>query len=518
MQIRRKITIGVVISIFLMLGYWFWAYSYIEVVVANGRSDADITFVLANQDGNKTEIKSHSSHIKRLVRRGSYEVSVRQAETSYMAVGRAGGFFSTSSFTASLLSEKAREFVGNNPNACMYLLSAVVASTPCDSTVDELNIHMPASSNEPTYVKEARGPAALLEGIVSTKEGIFAIVSIESEQEGAGNYHALYPISTDGVLDVTNEHLLKALNGSKTYKAASYQDGWIAYNKDGSEILNFKSVKSTPSTIKIDKPGDASLALIDLAVFDEQIVLTYANQTPAGRNFDDPSGTKSHSAEFETQRAKIKQKHEVVVYSKNQSKHITFAEPLTVVRSCGTQELCVVFDGGKMGVYDISKPKPRLIYELTGVVDLDNSNKETLVVRNDGVYKFDITKKEGYLEYGLGSYRYCGIKTNDTSYVLCIADKSNKRLALRINQTVTNNDSIDKKIAELSLVRQVKNISIYGRYIYISPDVGSLQPNSQTGLFEYDKATVKNANSVISQEIDRLGISRSAYTIIKTIQ
>lgn len=514
---RRKIIIVIISTTFILLTYCVFTFSYIEITVASGRTDIDTTYMLTRQGDDKTEFKTRSQHIKRLVRRGNYEVSVRQAETSYLAVGKSGGFFGTSSFTASLISEKAREFVGNNPNACMYLLPPVVASTPCNSTVDELSIHMPASSKEPTFIKKARGPAALLEGVVSTKEGNFAIVSIESEQEGSGNYHALYPINTDGVLDVANEHMLTALNGGRTYKAASYQDGWIAYSKDGSEILYFKSVNSAPSTLKIDKPDDTSLALVDLAVFDEQIVLTYANQTPVGRNFDDPSGTKSHSAEFETQRAKIKQRHEVIVYSNNQSKYITFAKPLTVVRSCGTQELCVVFEGGNMGVYDISKSKPGLKYELTGVVDLDNSNRMTLVVRNDGIYRFDISKKEGFLEYGLGSYKYCGIKTGDTSYVLCIADKSNKRLALRINLMMTNNDSIDKKIAELSMIRQVKNISIYGRYIYISPDVGNPQPNPQTGFFEYDKTTVINANLKINQEIDRLGISRSAYTIINTI-
>jgi hypothetical protein len=108
--------------------------------------------------------------------------------------------------------------------------------------------------------------------------------------------------------------------------------------------------------------------------------------------------------------------------------------------------------------------------------------------------------------------------TQASSFGLCTKDENGKKVALLVNQEQENTDSINIKIEQLARLSEVKSVSIYGRYIYISPDIGNPQPNPQTGFFEYDKTTVKNANAIINQEIDRIGISRSTYTIINTIQ
>jgi hypothetical protein len=89
-------------------------------------------------------------------------------------------------------------------------------------------------------------------------------------------------------------------------------------------------------------------------------------------------------------------------------------------------------------------------------------------------------------------------------------------MALYVDRTQNNTDSIDKKIAGLNDLENVKSVSLYRNQLYISPGLGNPVYNRVTNSFGYDEALRKATNAKINSTIDELGIDRTKYVITNT--
>ena len=136
-----------------------------------------------------------------------------------------------------------------------------------------------------------------------------------------------------------------------------------------------------------------------------------------------------------------------------------------------------------------------------------------MVVNSKGVLNFDPVKREGFYELATGGYSFDSLTPGSNSFVIGLTNNAKRKIALRVDQTKQNTDSIDKKVSELQRMAEVLFVSTYGNYIYVSANLGDLVYDPATGSYVYSQEVKKVVEAKINAEIDRLGIDRKIYTI-----
>jgi hypothetical protein len=203
------------------------------------------------------------------------------------------------------------------------------------------------------------------------------------------------------------------------------------------------------------------------------------------------------------------------VDTNNTTRSYKFNQYLTSILLCGEQKLCVVGDG-KLSIYDISGKKAKLDYTIGNADEIMQDGNSIIAIRNKDVLNINPLTGTGFISYSLGDYELCGMQPDNNGYILCLIDNKSKKVALRIDENSNNSDSIDKKVANLQKYSEVSEISAYGKYIYVIPELGEPTFIPSLGNFGYNPNTVKNLDEILQKRISAVGISRSKYTIINT--
>jgi len=514
---RRTIILGLLTITLLSAALWLYGHAYIEITLS-GNADGETAVMLTKQPGkDSVELKSPSQKIRKLVGRGDYQVLARRGEQSFFQLIKAKGFLATAKVQAELVSEQQREFIGNNPGTCMYVVDDVLLSNICGDSFIQLQTHVPATATQPTYTAQKNGGSTgTLEGIVTTPRGSLALLQA---LDGETISHFLYRINGQG--ELSEPLLLPDLQPDRSYSLVGYRDGFLAYDQAGSQFFYYASAATTPERLDIASPDDDRLAFDSLQVDSDTLAITYTSDSFDDLlNFDSPDGIVAHPPEVESSiRPGGEPTSQVILYASGQlPKTFTFAAAPLRAYACGSGRLCMLSQG-KLTAYETQGSEPKPLYELGGVTAVQNSTAGLLVVKPAGVFRLDVARRQGFLEYSFGEYRYCGLQAvQDGRYVLCLFDTNDQRLALRINQTQPNTGSIDKKVIELLKLEEIKDLSVYGRFIYISPELGELVYNESSNSFGYPPATIAAVNGRINQEIARLGIDRNTYSIINAFE
>lgn len=508
----------VILTLLLLIGfsgYWAYSHAFIEIQVSNQSGSGETSYIIIDQkSGERTESKTSTGKLRKLVSRGSYEILVRQGKTSFLSVKKTGSFLSTTRAEAKLVGEKARVFVGNNPGICMYFLTSTLASGPCEGTVDELEFHMPATASQATYTKKTAGPAAILEAVLPNKTETLAVIKAEAEGEDGGNFHAVYSIASSGIFSPGPVAELNDLDGDKQYSMHTYNKGYVAVSNDGSHMLYYGAFSQKPAQITVEEPADSTLQYISASATDESLVILYSNVSGAELpNFDDPKGERAHSEEIESEATK-RAKSEVVVYSANKTQRVVIKQPIVQATMCDQNKLCVLLASGRLEAYELRDGGQSLLFALTGVLDIQKRESQLRVIKSDGVFFIDLQKQEGSMVYSFGDYDFCGTSRQTDSNIICIADNEGNRRAISIRIDQENTDSIDEKIAQLENLPVIKNVSIYGQFIHVSAELGELDYQESLGGFGYDPAITRSTSTAIDAEIKRLGIDTSKYTVV----
>ena len=253
-----------------------------------------------------------------------------------------------------------------------------------------------------------------------------------------------------------------------------------------------------PDKIRLQSPSKNSLVRYLLSVRGESILIVSSDKA----GFREQSGSRPIG----------KVNTEVDVYNKGQVKRFGFNKLFSSATLCGTNKLCVLV-GKDLSIYDVSSDKAKYLFSVSGVNYINNMATGLLVARDEEILNLNVDTKKGFISYGFGEYNYCGLQNSGANYLLCITNADGKNAALYINPAASNADSIDKKIAALQQMGEVKDISAYGRYIFISPEFGELVYSNSLGEFSYNPQTVKVVSKKINQQIDSLGINRKKYLV-----
>lgn len=496
---KKKLLIFSILSLACVAFYWLLTHAFIEVVIVNP-SQAPAIYNLTDQKAKKTyRTTSNSSKIKILVRKGSHEVVVRQGDTSYLTIVRSGSFLSSKTVSASLQKEKARSFVGDNPGPCMNYVGSVLISFSCTGQYNNVQIHLPATNVVPTMVsKVTAATEGFIEGIVETKTGTVVVIKGSGEEPP----HTAYIVTVDGKL--RSGVVLSNLKDNKNYSVKSYKDGFMVYD-DAFESVNYYASSSTkPVNITLGKVDDKMLVPYALSEQNESFAVAYSiANDDEDLDLDNPKSAKTKS--------------EIVISQGSSIKHFTFNTRYAYVVLCGKQKLCLGLRDS-VEIYDISGTRQKFLFKLGNFKRLDSIGNNILIVRENEIVFLDPEKQEGSIQYSFEDYTYCGLQITSTGYTLCLINTDKRKVAVAINTTAENSDSIDKKVAQLLKLPEIKTVSAYKQFIFISPDLGEIEFDASTNQFAYNPATKATVNKLISEAIDRIGFDKSKYSIVNVLQ
>lgn len=486
---KKKIILLVLALSLPALAYWLYSASFIEITVPDQQSRG-FTYRIVNQQNKKTKlIKDTGNTVKVRVFKGSYEIEVNKGGQNFFALINTPGRLKTAKVEARLSAEKDRQFIGDNPAACMSYINGVLISYNCGGAFEEARIHMPATSAQPTYTLTNPNVflAGFLGGIVNTSEGSLALIRELADDKSGYFVHRI-----NQNLQSLGSFQLPDLSASKLYFITNYKNAFAVYDTAYNDIFYYASVRSKPERVSVSKPQTAGVKFISASFQDNAFVKLYTNE-------DSSKDARS----------------EVIVSQDNRSRRFVFDKVVSDPLVCGKQKLCVLTEGN-LELYDIESNKPEPVFKVLGVQAIYKINGELLVVKNDGILDLDIDRQIGAYEYSLGSYKFCGLQKESAGYFICLINSRSKKVALYIDRTTANTDNIDKKIDQLQKLPEVTSISTYANFIFISPELGELVYNKSIGGYSYDPSTKQVVNQKINQEIVRVGLDRRKYTIINT--
>ena len=116
-----KTRIFIAIAGILLLGGGFWLYSHSFVQVSTNATGGEFEYEIKEQSSDAvTTIKSNSPHVRKIVKKGHYQVTVKQKNTASVAFVNTKPFLQTTKTTQELSPERNRGFIGSTPSFRTY--------------------------------------------------------------------------------------------------------------------------------------------------------------------------------------------------------------------------------------------------------------------------------------------------------------------------------------------------------------------------------------------------------------
>ena len=504
-HLKQLAAITAVLLIFIVVFLWFFNHSFIKVTVETP-VNGEVSYALVNQKTKKSiEATTKSSTIKKLVKKGTYEILIKNSETSSLSVESTKPFLKTTSVNSQLQQEKSRAFVGDNPSPCMDYDQFILVSYACSGDYRDASAHLPATAGTPTITQNDADDFENLSfgGLIKINDKKMAFTEGHYDVESTEQENRLFEIGDK--LEPSNGQKLPGLSSEKVHRINKYRDGFLVFSNDYSDIKYFSSPAELAENIEITAPEDSELGGQQLSIEAARIALAYSSPD---RDLEAEENEKSKGGETTS----------VQVYENGKTKSFLFKGSFYLAQLCGGKYLCMVQDR-ELGVYDISGERAKEIIRVGNVYNLKSAGDNLLIVRYDGVFEFDVEKRYGYMQYSFGEYTPCGVElAQDKGYVLCMINPKKDKVALYVDPENNNTDSIDKKVLKLLSLPYISTVSAYKSFIYISPELGELEYDSNARGYIPNPEIKQKANEDINNIISEIGIDRSAYKIINTRQ
>lgn len=501
-QVNRKklwlIGGGVGFALALLLVFWWVAtHSFITVSVEGNSSSAAIRII--DQTSGETIEKQASSGdpLKLLVKKGDKEISAKIDEKTQIAFMRSGGFLKNTEVSLSPQPEKARSFIGNNPAPCMQTNSGVLYSYTCSGNIAELQIHTAATATEPTFVKQYSG-SEQSEIIGSKIVGPNLVVLARDADEGDALSYSYRLITVDPLGNKVGDKPLTKLKKTGRYATVDYKDGLLAYASDFKSAVFVSLPSGAETAIDLSEPNNDKLVAYTLSVSGDKIVVAYSSEEVANSDSEDEGSSNSDTE---------------VVIQDAKTQHLKLPKHFASVLLCGADRLCAV-GNERLSVFDISDEKIRELYSVRGVNKVFQSADTLVFQRAEDLLKINISTQKADSFYSYGEYRPCGISASGGGFTLCAINKKNEKVALFIDANKVNADSIDKKISSLRDDKNIKDMSINGRYIFITPELGERKYIPSIGGFGYDPGLSSSVFNSVKASFSAAGVNATDYTVI----
>lgn len=529
----KKKLIGFIFLLLFAAGLvWFFNYGFVEINVPN-HDGQDIQYVITDSSGRSKSFDRDGGSFKKLLKRGQYQVTVLQEQENqnFFAAADVPGLLRTAKLDAALNSEKAVSFVGDNPLACINY-AGILVSAPCQANIERLQAHQPATANTPSATRQFNSlifSGFTIDDYLRVDGEIFLLASLSVHDQ---TIVGLYPLDP-GRQNINQNRgvILTEYTDNRSYRAARLDQGFMLFSEDGQQFLRFDSLSdNSPEELQPPAPEDSNLNLYSADSANGSIVLTYSsgltNELGGASFFPSlPEAAPDQTSEFDEGDVfspdaveETGGKSEVIIMDGEggQAKSLSFDFSPDQVRLCAENVLCVL-DQGVLEFYDTAGESPERLYTMDGVIQVATDGNRLLLVKNDGIVDFDPLDQSGYYHYFFGQYVFCGIQPVGGSYLVCVndgTDSNRARHVLLIDPSQDLTDQIDKQVLELIKMPETISVAPYGNFIHISPNVGRLVVDQETGDLEYSPEVIANINQAINDKVEELGINLERYNII----
>jgi len=498
---KLKLILGSIIIVILIAVYWLATHSYVAITINGTSGNSTITLTKQGKtSGTKTIIKGSST--KLLVANASYEILVQQGSKSYFQAITTKGFLRSTQVTAVPVAELGRAFVGDNPNQCMNLLSGVLFSNNCNGVNSIVNVHVPATADQPTYITPDSSGLGTLESNTTTSEGdlvLYAAPTTTSSDNPSAQMIYIYHMVGTKVVP-TDQAKLSDLSTTTTYTIRPYLNGFVAYSSSFDHIWYYQSIHSKPVELQLNKPSVANAIAYSFS--------SDSNGTYTVAYSSIPQTTSKYAANGG------KTITEVDLYNGSSVQTFTINGLYSDVNLCGTNRICLLGDDNLFTVNQIQDKKLKSLLSMANISTMVTNDNGVTVVRSPNTYLINPDTLSGSIMYSLGRYQYCGLETTTNGYIVCINDGTTKA-ALSINDTLTDTQ-IDKQVEQLRQQPDITYVSANNSIIFITPVGGGTVYDPTTNSYGPNPTAEAATNKVINTEIDKLGINRSVYTIVFT--
>lgn len=492
-----------VLSVFGLLLIWFlfWVSSFGFLEIVSPGSSEGASYTIYSQDGEEiASADTKSSRFKRLLRKGSYQVLVESGSKSHYSQVSTKRLFGTARVRADLKPEHNREFVGNNPGFCMHYGQAVLYSYNC-SEPGELISHLPASDSLPTVVNREPGPPYIpLVGLVGVGGGTRAVAESRGEAEEVKLYNIDQSLLLSQPIELEKQHP-DTIGGALPYKS-----GFVTHTDDLLSVDYFEPPGFARSALNTREPSPDIDNPVELTVYKDAVGALFNNS----RHGDD-EGLHEHTA-----RHHLSGKSEFVVYG-DSPRSYSFKTLYTAGGYCGTSRLCLI-SNGILDIYDINDSKARYQLSIKDVQRVLPIKDKIVIATTHKIFSIDQSALAGRVSYQYDDYQYCGLSPAGSAYIACVINGRGEKAALLIDPEQVNLDSVDKKIARLRADPAVSAVSVYKKYIYVSPNLGQPVYDPSAGEYIYDEALQKSTDKHINRLIKSLGIDTSYYKVVNSLQ
>jgi hypothetical protein len=497
--VKRWVFVGV--ALLLVLGIIKLSNTGRLELAATGQK---IDYSITNQSNlQTTRVSVSDKSITLTLPKNRYEIIATQGDTHAFKMIDTVGFYKKVQASLTPVSEKFREFVGDNPSECNFYHQAVLYSYACGFSAI-ITTHIPATVSLPTYITKSDTAMGIILGSAATQEGT-VVFGRQPTSEAGEKYPYTANLLGDG-LTVKSTGVLSALDTNTNFKFIAYREGFLAYSLALDKVYYYPSVQSQPEEINIDRPAEAAFQAIGLSVRNDIIVATYSNeQKREGTDEDEPVKTGTPTTAIMVYATATKSTRSFAV--KQQAKQVEL---------CGDNIVCVLGEktNQPMKVYNISGNEARLEYGVSNIRSMYNSKTGLELVTDSEIIALDTSARTGTTQYTFGQdMEFCGLTGYGDSYIICVNDKKNRYYALRIDTSKDNIDSIDKKIAQMRNNRDILGISAYKNYIYISAYFGEDIYSEADRAFVPNPENRKLVSTSVYNAMESLGIDVSKYTI-----
>ena len=471
-------------------------------------SSGQTTIVVTSQKSAKSNTTTtNGTKISKFVAKGNYEILATSGNESFFSVANTKGFLQKTTVSGSLVAEKSRQFVGENPRTCTYYVGSVLYSYYCNDTFDNVFEHVPATSSLPTYIRKNTNTAVTgtVEGSATVSDATYLLIKSTVTEDQSKPVHFAY-VAGDN-FSLTEPVPLASLQATKNYQVAPFKQGFLVYSDSNDNFWYYDHSFGNPVNISIPSASDQTLKRTLLGFDSDTLVIARSDKSDF-QNHDDPS-------------IKIGNvKTQVDIYKDGAFRSVTFSQKLdnffSSVSPCGNNLVCFV-SNNTLYVYDVSGKDAKLDYTVNDVGQIYSAAGQTLLVHGNNLLNLDVAAKTGYIEYSFGNYKSCGLTpSTNRSFTLCVSRSDGSSSALRIDQSVDDKNQIDKKVLGLYTTPGFKSVSVYGQYIFIAPDLGQLIYDKSIGGFNYSQSARSVASSKINTVANQLGLQGSGFTVIDT--
>lgn len=501
---KRRLVLIAFLVLLLLVVYWLSSHSRIQITLPSTPASGDTTYTLREVSSGKVkQVKSGATSVSMIISRGNYEVSINNTSGNYVTyTPETPRFLGSQKVNAKLKKELERKFIGDAPKACYGYTGKVLVSGDCGSPLNEYLVHKPATADITTYA--GAGPNKIFAQnptLLAIDTRLYAVAKVikpgADVDSTSGDIYSYELLRFNSAFKIDAQNTINALSGTTNYTFKQSQGtGIVAYDSNLAKIYNFNTEGKLIDQASPDKPEGKNLKPVAVSFKDSK---TYAvlYSSPIAEPGKQPSS-------------------ELAVTMGGSARHIMLeGKSYSDAKLCGSDKVCLL--GGEVGmdVYGINGSSAKYAYSVpdASAIEASASQKELVVAAKDGIISLDVDNREGNYIFMFGDYKFNGIQVTGNCYVLQLTNNKSRGVALLLDLGKEVSAPIDKKIAELQKLSQVSFASVYGNYIYVSANLGSLQYNSSQNGFGYNPETKKAAADSINKEIDRIGIDRKKYVI-----